>query len=35
VPSFYVVLQRIAERIGAKAPKTPQPQAPAGGHGCA
>ena len=32
VPSFYVVLQRIAERIGAKAPKTPEPPAPASGH---
>jgi len=32
VPSFYVVLQRIAERMGAKAPKAPEPQAPASGH---
>jgi HAE1 family hydrophobic/amphiphilic exporter-1 len=32
VPSFYVVLQRIAERMGAKAPKAPEPQAPTSGH---
>jgi HAE1 family hydrophobic/amphiphilic exporter-1 len=32
VPAFYVVLQRIAERIGPKAPKTPDQPAQPGGQ---